>query len=123
MEFCKSFIRSNRQYRDMFNYIHIDEKWFNLTRINQRLYLLPDEKEPERFYKSKRFITKVMFMAAVVRPRYDATRKQKFNGKIGIWLFVYKREAKRKSKNRAKETLETKVVKNFKYRRHTNHDD
>ncbi|OMO65709.1 hypothetical protein COLO4_31045 [Corchorus olitorius] len=55
----------------MFNQVHIDEKWFFMTRESERYYLLPEEDELVRTCKSKRFITKVMFLAAVARPRFD----------------------------------------------------
>ena len=51
-----------------------------------------------------------MFLAAVARPRYDPSRKQFFDGKIGIWPFVYQEPAKRNSRNRAKGTLVTKNI-------------
>ena len=108
--FCRSFIGANGLYNDMYQYIHIDEKWFYITRVNQRYYLLPDEEPPDRSCKSKRFITKVMFMAAVARPRFDHQKKQYFDGKIGIWPFVFKEPAKRNSKNRSKGTLVTKLI-------------
>ncbi|TBU00089.1 hypothetical protein CWI36_1747p0010 [Hamiltosporidium magnivora] len=69
-----------------------------------------NEEKPERNCKSKRFITKIMFMAAVARPRYDAHRKLYFDGKIGIWPFVYQEPAQRNSKNRAKGTMITENV-------------
>lgn len=94
INFFQTFIWTTGLFKDMLNYIHIDEKWFHLTQINQRLYLLPDEKVPSRICKSKRFISKVMFMAAVARPRYDSAKKQYFDEKISIWTFTYKAEAK-----------------------------
>ena len=51
--------------------------------------MLPDKPEPDRKVKSKRFITKVMFLAAVGRSRPG------FDGKIGIWPFVEKVAAQR----------------------------
>ncbi|XP_074378409.1 uncharacterized protein LOC141719949 [Apium graveolens] len=71
-------------YIDMFSIVHIDEKWFYMTRTSQKCYLLPDEQEPHRRCKSKRFITKIMFMSAVARPRYDADGNCTFDGKIAI---------------------------------------
>ncbi|KAJ0034614.1 hypothetical protein Pint_26432 [Pistacia integerrima] len=53
----------------MENIIHVDEKWFYMTKQSEKYYLLPDEDEPLRTCKSKTFITKVMFLAAVTRPR------------------------------------------------------
>ena len=95
---------------DMMNFIHIDEKWFYMTKIKENYYLLQDETPPERSIKSKRFITKVMFMAAGARPRFDFNKKHLFDGKIGIWAFIYEEEAKQNSKNRDKGTMETKAV-------------
>ena len=71
-----------------------------------------DEPRPTRTCKSKRF-TKVMFMAAVARPRYDPAKKAYFDGKIGIWPFVQRDLAKNHSKNRPKGTMVTKPVENI----------
>ncbi|ETV82665.1 hypothetical protein H257_05235 [Aphanomyces astaci] len=71
--------------------------WFFITKVKRRFYLY-DEEMAERAAKSKKFITKVMFLAAVACPRYD--------GKIGIWPFVEEVAAVRSSKNRPKGTLE-----------------
>ena len=49
--------------------VHVDEKWFYLTKINHRIYLVPGEVGPTRQVQSKRFIPKVMFLAAVAEPR------------------------------------------------------
>ena len=38
--------------------------------------------------KSKRFIGKVMFLAAIDRPRKDAVSSVWFDGKLVIWPFV-----------------------------------
>ncbi|KAF0682515.1 Aste57867_25371 [Aphanomyces stellatus] len=78
--------------------------------VKRKFYGYDDEVLALRAAKSKRFLTKVMFLAAVARPRYDVNRKRIFDGKIGIWPFVEKSPAKRKSKNRAKGTLVTKSV-------------
>ena len=97
-------------FEDMMNYVHIDEKWFYMTKQKENYYLLPTEESPARFTKSKRFITKTMFMAAVARPRYDYTRKTALDGKIGIWPFVVQEPARRNSKNRPKGRMETKAI-------------
>ncbi|XP_058211712.1 uncharacterized protein LOC131323890 [Rhododendron vialii] len=75
-----------------------------------KYYLLPEEPEPYRTCKSKRFITKVMFLAAVARPRFDAAGNEEFLGKIGIFPFTFKELAKRSSKNRLASTMETKAI-------------
>ncbi|KAF0706140.1 hypothetical protein AaE_014255 [Aphanomyces astaci] len=91
-------------FGNMNNFVHVDEKWFFLTTVKKRYYLYEDEVLPTRFLKSKRFITKVMFLAAVARPCYDHHKKCHFDGKIGVWPFVKPVEAKRNSKNRPKGT-------------------
>ncbi len=63
----KASLIHNPKFIDMFDYVHIDEKWFYLTKGLEKYYLLPDEAEPVRSCKSKRFITKVMFLAVVAR--------------------------------------------------------
>ncbi|XP_042018944.1 uncharacterized protein LOC121766756 [Salvia splendens] len=97
-------------YHAMHNTVHIDEKWFYMTKASDRYYLLPDEGEPYRSCKSKRFITKVMFMCAVSRPQFGTDGQTIFDGKIGIFPFTEQVPAKRKSKNRPRGTLETKSI-------------
>jgi hypothetical protein len=56
--------------------------------------------------KSKRFVTRVMLLAAVSRPR--CTAGTFFDGKLGIWAFTKQVAAKRSSARRPAGTLETK---------------
>lgn len=63
-----------------------------------------------RTTQSKHFIEKVMFLAAVARPRFDAEKNITFDGKIGIFPFVTEKPAERSSVNRPKGTMETKVL-------------
>ena len=49
-------------------------------------------------------------MAAVARLRYDPNKKAVFDGKIGIWPFVYKEPVQRNSKNRVKGIIVTKNI-------------
>ncbi|XP_042056416.1 uncharacterized protein LOC121801003 [Salvia splendens] len=97
-------------YHAMHNTVHIDKKWFYMTKASDRYYLLPDEDEPYRFCKSKRFITKVMFMCAVSRPQFGTDGQTIFDGKIGIFPFTEQVPVKRKTKNRPRGTLETKPI-------------
>ena len=55
----------------MYRIVHVDEKFFYRTRKSQNFYLALDEEDPERVTKNKNYIEKVMFIAAVARPRYD----------------------------------------------------
>ncbi|GAA0185407.1 hypothetical protein LIER_32695 [Lithospermum erythrorhizon] len=51
----------------MYNYIHIDEKWFYMSKNKETYYLLPNEEDPLRSCQSKNFIGKVMFSVAMAR--------------------------------------------------------
>lgn len=115
VEFCLSMLDeysppNNPKFIVMEDIIHIDEKWFYLTKKSENYYLLVDEEEPQRTCKSKNFVLKVMFLAAVARPRFDGQGNVTFSGKIGIYPFVTKEPAKRSSVNRVAGTLETKVM-------------
>ena len=64
----------------MYNVVHIDEKWFFMSRETQRFYLYTwEEEEPYRCVQNKNFIGKVMFIAVVARPLV------KTNGDIVGW--------------------------------------
>ncbi|KAK1357994.1 hypothetical protein POM88_051250 [Heracleum sosnowskyi] len=70
----------------------------------------PEECDPDRSCKSKNFLTKVMFLAAIAQPRFDLDGNEIFSGKIGIFPYVTKEVAKRSSANRVAGTLETKAI-------------
>ncbi|KAJ0028852.1 hypothetical protein Pint_35022 [Pistacia integerrima] len=115
IRFCLSMIEHGNnpsclRFVTMENIIHVDEKWFYMTKQSEKYYLLADEDEPLRTCKSKTFITKVMFLAAVTRPRFDESGNELFSGKIGIFPFINKEPARRSSKNRSDETMETKTI-------------
>ncbi|ETK88055.1 hypothetical protein L915_07634 [Phytophthora nicotianae] len=60
-----------RMYRmhHMYDTVHIDEKWFNLHKGTTKYYLTANEQLPYRSCPNKKYIGKVMFLAAVARPR------------------------------------------------------
>ncbi|CAM9853573.1 unnamed protein product, partial [Pylaiella littoralis] len=95
---------------DFEDFVHVDEKWFYLFKDGQKFYLYDDEIPPVRKVQSKRFITKVMFIAAVARPRHNPATNAPFNGKVGLWAFTEKVPAVRNSQNRAAGTLVTKCA-------------
>ncbi|KAF0715607.1 Aste57867_3297 [Aphanomyces stellatus] len=97
-------------FANMYDYVHIDKMWFNLTKAKKKIYVYDEEEVALRSCKSKRLITKVMFLSAVARPRYDANAKRVFDGKIGIWPFVEESPAARTTKNRQKGAMVTKYV-------------
>lgn len=80
LQFCRSFVHPTPTgkfaFSSMCNVVHIDEKWFNLCEVNQKIYLLDDEEEPVRPVQHKNHIMKVMFICAVARPRGG------FDGKV-----------------------------------------
>jgi hypothetical protein len=115
LRFCISMLDAislpdDPTFLGMYNTIHIDEKWFQMTKKSENYYLLPDEEEPLRTCKSKNFIGKVMFLVATARPRFDAEQRVLFDGKIGVFPLVTQEPAKRSSINRAAGTLETKPI-------------
>lgn len=81
-----------------------------MSNKHEKYYLLADEDDPYGACKSKNFVTKVMFPAAIARPRFDAEGNEKFSGKNGIFSFVRKEPAKRSSVNRVAGTTEAKAM-------------
>lgn len=99
-----------RVMHDFEDFVHVDEKWFYLYTDGQKFYLYDDEIPPVRKVQSKRFITKVMFIAAVARPRHNTAANALFDGKVGMWAFTEKVPAVRSSRNRPAGALVTKCV-------------
>ena len=106
LAFCLDERGEHGLYKEMFDRIHIDEKWFYVTDITMRCYLAKGEHPPVRKVKHKSHVEKVMFLSAVARPRYNPTTRQTFDGLIGIWPVVEWRAARRASRNRAAGTME-----------------
>ncbi|KAH9158774.1 hypothetical protein LEN26_002735, partial [Aphanomyces euteiches] len=110
LEFALSFVKQNHVFNSMYDVVHIDEKWFYLTNVNGKYYVYDDEQLLTRHVQSKRFITKVMFLAAVARPRYDFHSHKYFDGKLGVWPFVSREPALRSSVKRPKGALVTRPL-------------
>lgn len=55
------------RFKDMFKMVHVDEKWFFMSKTSQTFYLAPQESHPYRSSKSKFFNVKVMVETAVAR--------------------------------------------------------
>ena len=51
-------------YHDQMDTIHIDEKWFFMTKVNNRYILVVGEEPPKRTVANKHSIHKVMFLCA-----------------------------------------------------------
>ena len=93
------------KYQDMRDCIHLDEKWFFLTREKELYLLVSDEKNPKRCIKHKSYIRKVMFLCAVARPRFNTSVNSWWDEKLGIWPIGDWEPAQWGSKNIPKETL------------------
>ena len=106
MELALSFIDNNNRskFENMEDLIHINEKWFYLTKDGQHFIMAADEAEPYRHVQHKSFLTKIMFLCAVARPRYDMNKNAWFDGKIGIWPIGKWELVKQSSKKHAKGT-------------------
>ena len=64
VRFCLSMLDEDTvpedpKFKEMYNLIHIDEKWFYRSRVTQNYYLGIDEEDPYRSTQSKNFIEKV----------------------------------------------------------------
>ncbi|ETV79928.1 hypothetical protein H257_07131 [Aphanomyces astaci] len=80
------------------------------TRLHLRQHDRLCPSPPHRTVKSKTFITKVMFLSAVARPRWDHDKDEWFDGKIGTWHFTERVPALRGSRNRPAGSMVTKPV-------------
>ncbi|CAM9563164.1 unnamed protein product [Discosporangium mesarthrocarpum] len=59
----------------MYEWVHVDEKWFYVMKGGRRIYLHPEKEAPKPSRaQNKRFITKVMLPAPVARPRVISDR-------------------------------------------------
>ena len=82
--------------------IHINEKWFYLTKDGKRFIIVADEAEPYRHVQHKSFLMKIMFLCAEARSRYDTNKNTWIDGKIGIWPIRKWEPAKQSSKKHTK---------------------
>ncbi|KAG2822335.1 hypothetical protein PC129_g19417 [Phytophthora cactorum] len=95
-------------FNNMYDTIHVDEKLFYLTAVRRRYYLLPGEEAPHRLVRSKLFITNVMMLAVVARPRWNAASGSYFDSKLDIWPFIVQEPAVRSGSRRPAGTMITK---------------
>ncbi|CEP03169.1 DDE-1 domain-containing protein [Plasmodiophora brassicae] len=78
------------------NMVHVDEKYFYITKNRRKFYIVPDAIVPERY-----FITKVMLPNRATIMQANVTF-------IGLWPIVKKEPAQRASRNRPRGTLITR---------------
>jgi hypothetical protein len=83
-----------------YNKVHIDEKWFFLSKDEKKYILVDGEEPPEQTVEHKKYMDKVMFLCAIARPRWDPTKRCMWDGKIGMWPIGDFGKAQRTSVNR-----------------------
>jgi hypothetical protein len=72
LKFCLAMLNENSlhspepTFKDMEDRVHIDEKWFVMTRERNTYYVHPKEPKPLHTVKNKNNIGKVMFLTVVV---------------------------------------------------------
>lgn len=86
------------RYKDMYDCVHVDEKWFFMTKDNEVYILADGEEPPKRSTSHKGYIKKVMFLAVVARPR--KINGKMWDGKIAIIPVGHYEPAQRASRNR-----------------------
>lgn len=97
---ASKYSMNDNKFDGFYQSVHVDEKWFFLTEEQLRVYIATDEEPPNRQIQNKDHITKVMFLCAIARPRYNDDNECLFDGKIGMWPIVENRVAQRRSENR-----------------------
>jgi hypothetical protein len=71
-------------YKNQYDEVHVDEKWFSMVQDNKWFILGVSENDPVCTTCHKGHIDKVMFLSAVARPWWDVNFNLLFDGKIGF---------------------------------------
>ncbi|KAL8161561.1 hypothetical protein V2J09_013050 [Rumex salicifolius] len=97
----RSSLPHDPKFVDMYNIVHIDEKWFYITKKLKIYYMAPKEDDPLHSCKSKNFIEKDR----------DLMKKAKkhFRGNWNVFTMT-KQPALRRSRDREARTMETKPI-------------
>lgn len=107
--FCKE-----HKDQDWSAWVDLDEKWFYSVALHRTHKLPPGKAAPLTAVQHKSHIPKVMFLAAVARPRFetwpDGREVCTFNGKIGCWRVSKPHTAQRDSKYHQKGDIYEKDV-------------
>ncbi|RHY17126.1 hypothetical protein DYB32_010568, partial [Aphanomyces invadans] len=69
-------VDGEKYFDPMYDTVHVDEKWFFMTRLQTKVIGAPGERIKQRTCKSKRHLLKVMFLSAVARPRWDESKQE-----------------------------------------------
>lgn len=89
------------------NRIHVDEKWFYVAPVKERIKTIEGQSPPKRQkVQHKSHIPKLMFISAIGTPRTLPAKnlipEKHWDGKITVLPFAREAVAKRSSKNRVK---------------------
>lgn len=68
LAWATAYLHSRDRLRNHNITVHIDEKWFYATTLGKNVWAHPELGVPVQKVTSRRYITKVMFLAAVARP-------------------------------------------------------
>jgi hypothetical protein len=98
---CDLGVRGGYKFDGQYDKVHIDEKWFFLSKDGKKYILVEGEQAPHRTVRHKKYMAKVMFLCAVARPRWDVTKRAWWDGKLGMWPIGDYGKAQRTSKLRA----------------------
>ena len=108
---ANSFRHRDRQlyFRDMFDCVMVDEKWFYLMVDGVKIKLLPGMEvaiQPKAHHKCH--IEKVMFLSCVARPLFNEDGSVKFSGLVKVVPVVQEYIAQRTTKNQRRGDVMTK---------------
>jgi hypothetical protein len=87
-------LHGDPRFKDLFDIVFMDEKWFFLSQKSEKYYLLPEEDDPHRTCKNKNYIPRLMFLCVCARPRFR-DGECIFDGKIGCFPLVTYEPAQR----------------------------
>ena len=94
------------EFDKMMNTLHVDEKWFYVSKLKQKQRTLPGtDRQDCATTRHKSHIEKIMFLCVIGVPQwYQDSRgvEQRWDGKVGIFPFIKWTEAKRTSKHRTR---------------------
>jgi hypothetical protein len=93
-------LRGPMKFDGQYNRVHIDEKWFWMSKDGRKYILVEGEQPPDRRVRHKKYMDKVMFLCAIARPRWDPHARKMWDGKLGMWPIGYYGKAMRTSVNR-----------------------
>jgi len=87
VDMIKRGFHGDPRFKDFFDFVFIDEKWFYVSQRSKQYYLPSKKDDPHRTCKNKNYISRVMFLCFCTRPRFrDANFI--FDGRISCFSLV-----------------------------------